>query len=101
MEWKCGYMKIPKFPLIFTAISLAISIILTVFPDFVISYIKSNMTSDIPSYKFTEAIQMWQISKVTIFQPLSYVFYIVTIIIFVYAVFKWITMNYVGVVRKD
>ena len=87
-------MKIPKWSLIFAFMALAVGLILTLLPDFVVGYIEANMSSDVPSYKFAEAIELWKINKVAIFQPLSYLFYVVAAVLFIYALAKWAYLNY-------
>lgn len=89
-------MKIPKLTIVAFSVFVAITIILVVLPNFEINSLRANMSAnpDIPSYKFTESISMWQLYQVIAFQPASYIFFIVSVIILIVAVAQIVQMNY-------
>ncbi|MEM2147942.1 MAG: hypothetical protein ACPLKZ_02125 [Candidatus Bathyarchaeales archaeon] len=45
-------------------------------------------------YKLEESIQLWTIYQITVFQPLAIVSIIIAILLFIYSIIRWITLNY-------
>lgn len=96
-------MKIPKITVVAFAVFVAISVIFTLLPDFEINSIQGSITTnpDVPSYKFQEAISLWKIYKVTIFQPASYIMYVVTIVLAIVLVAQLVTVNFAFTTKKE
>ena len=88
--------KIPKVTLVSAIIFLAVAIILFLLPILAISQISSAMGSysAAPAYKLAEAIELWHIYLTTIFQPLAIISFVVSAILFIYTLIRWITLNY-------
>lgn len=89
-------MRIPKFTVVVFGILVGLTILFIFLPDYQIKSIEINAADnpEIPYYKFDEAIQLWKIWKVTIFQPASLILIIVTIIVAVIMIAQLIAINY-------
>jgi len=75
-------MNTPKIGIISILVFTTLTIAFTIFPSFAIGQIEAskNIYNNVPNYKLDEAVQMWRIYYITIFQPLVIVFLVLTII---------------------
>ncbi|MEM2130045.1 MAG: hypothetical protein QXZ70_05555 [Candidatus Bathyarchaeia archaeon] len=90
-------MKLPKLALVSAIIILCIAFLLLLVPNFAVSMIRGQMetTSDhVLRYKLEESIQLWTIYQITVFQPLAIVSIVIAIVLFIYSLIRWITLNY-------
>lgn len=80
-------MKVPKIVLSVAIIFFVLNIIFMWFPTFAIGQIQASkdVYNSVPNYKLDEAIQMWRIWQITIFQPLTVVFSIIFFLLLVYS----------------
>ncbi|MEJ5328125.1 MAG: hypothetical protein WHU54_07755 [Candidatus Bathyarchaeia archaeon] len=90
-------MKLPKLALVSAIIVLCIALLLFFVPGFAISMIRGQMettTDHTLQYKLQESIQLWTIYQISVFQPLAIVALVISIVLFVYSIIRWITLNY-------
>jgi hypothetical protein len=89
-------LKIPKITAVAFGVFIGITVLMIALPIFEINSLTASITAnpDIPSYKFTESINLWKLYQVTAFQPASYIFLIVTIIIGIVFGAQIVQMNY-------
>jgi hypothetical protein len=94
-------LKIDKLTIVAFSVFLALSILFTVLPDYQIQSIRSSIGSgDVPDYKLTEAIELWQIYKFTVFEPAAFIFYIITVILAVVLIVRLVQLNYTFAPKK-
>ncbi len=75
-------MRIPKITVVAFTVFLTITILVVLLPNYEINSIQNSIgTGNVADYKLTEAIDLWNIYKITFFQPASYIFFVITVIL--------------------
>jgi membrane-associated phospholipid phosphatase len=96
-------VKIPKVTLIAASVFIILTILMYTLPDYMIYSIRQNQAASpgVPTYKFEEAISLWRIYKVTMFQPAFYVMLIVTIVLVAVLSFQIVQKNFTITSKKE